>query len=164
MQLWSRYWNTLSFLPFCPNYDEDRNTLLNILKTIAQNILSHDDLQITQILLFGDTSFHNETFATFIFLFLPTKTCILELFDNFYELLLWLLATLNVRSFLMQFCMYLKYVLPLWDINITKTSTNFPLTIQNIYIFFVNDYCYKKRWRDRWSSDILTAVCHATLN
>lgn len=49
------------FFLSCPNYDEERNILLNNLRQIAPNILSHNDSQITQILLFGDTSLNNET-------------------------------------------------------------------------------------------------------
>ena len=49
------------YLLACPNYDVERSTLLNNLRQIAPNILNYNNSQITQVLLYGDTSFKNET-------------------------------------------------------------------------------------------------------
>ena len=49
------------YLLACPNYDVERNTLLNNSRQIAPNILNYNNSQITQVLLYGDTSFKNET-------------------------------------------------------------------------------------------------------
>ena len=48
------------YLLACPNYDVERSTLLTIAQ-IAPNILNYSKSQITQVLLYGDTSFKNET-------------------------------------------------------------------------------------------------------
>jgi len=65
------------YLLSCPNYDVERNALLNNIRQIAPNILNHNDSQITQILLFGDASFNSETntsiLNTTINYFLSTK-------------------------------------------------------------------------------------------
>ena len=49
------------YLLACPNYDVERSTLLNNLRQIAPNILNYNNSRITQVLLYGDTSFKNET-------------------------------------------------------------------------------------------------------
>ena len=48
------------FLLSCPNFDAERNTLLNNIRKIAPNILNMNTSQLTDILLFGDTSLKNE--------------------------------------------------------------------------------------------------------
>ena len=61
-------------------------------------------------------NFHNNflqllpaTITSFnIFLFLPKKMCILDLFYKFYGVLIWNLATLNVRNYLFQ--IFQKYI------------------------------------------------------
>ena len=49
------------YLLACPNYDVERSTLLNNLRQIAPNILNYNNSRITQVLLYCDTSFKNET-------------------------------------------------------------------------------------------------------
>ena len=48
------------YLLHCPNYNTERNALLNNIRQIVPNILNHSDSQITKILLFGDNSFKIE--------------------------------------------------------------------------------------------------------
>ena len=52
---------TTHFLLSCPNFDAERNTLLNNIKQIAPNILDQNTSQLTDILLFGDVTLRNET-------------------------------------------------------------------------------------------------------
>jgi len=74
------------FLLSCPNYDEERNSLLNNVRQIAPNILSLDDSQIAQILLFGDPSLNNETNTNILNItinyLLSTKRFDESLFEN----------------------------------------------------------------------------------
>ena len=65
------------FLLSCFNYSNERLTFLNIIRNIDSNILSKNDLKVTETLLYGDSSYDdtNNTFimnATMEFLF-PSK-------------------------------------------------------------------------------------------
>ena len=62
------------FLSHCSNYSNERLTFLNIIRNIDSNILSKNDLKVTETLLYGDSSYDdtNNTFimnATMEFLF-----------------------------------------------------------------------------------------------
>ena len=74
------------YLLSCPNYDVERNALLNNIRQIAPNILNYNDSQLTQILLFGDTSFNSETntsiLNTTIDYFLSTKRFSNPIFES----------------------------------------------------------------------------------
>ena len=47
------------FLLHCSNYSNERLTFLNIIRNIDSNILSKNDLKITETLLYGDSSYDN---------------------------------------------------------------------------------------------------------
>ena len=49
--------DTLNFLLSCPNYSDERLTLLSKIRNINPNILENTSSQITQLLLNGDTNF-----------------------------------------------------------------------------------------------------------
>ena len=62
------------FLLHCSNYSNERLTFLNIIRNIDSNILSKNDLKVTETLLYGDSSYDdtNNTLimnATMEFLF-----------------------------------------------------------------------------------------------
>ena len=51
---------TLShFLLHCSNYSNERLTFVNIIRNIDSNILSKNDLKVTETLLYGDSSYDN---------------------------------------------------------------------------------------------------------
>ena len=45
------------FLLHCSNYSNERLTFLNIIRNIDSNILSKNDLKVTETLLYGDSSY-----------------------------------------------------------------------------------------------------------
>ena len=45
------------FLLHCSNYSNERLTFLNIIRNIDRNILSKNDLKVTETLLYGDSSY-----------------------------------------------------------------------------------------------------------
>ena len=45
------------FLLYCSNYSNERLTLLNIIGNIDSNILTKNDLKVTETLLYGDRSY-----------------------------------------------------------------------------------------------------------
>ena len=47
------------FLLHCSNYSNERLTFLNIIRNIGSNILSKNDLKVTETLLCGDSSYDN---------------------------------------------------------------------------------------------------------
>ena len=47
------------FLLHCSNYSNERLTFLNIIRNIDSNILSKNDLKVTETLLYGDSSYDN---------------------------------------------------------------------------------------------------------
>ena len=62
------------FLLHCSNYSNERLSFLNTIRNIASNILSKNDLKVTETLLYGDSSYDdtNNTLimnATMEFLF-----------------------------------------------------------------------------------------------
>ena len=48
---------TLHFLLYCPNFMECRNTLLSKISEINSELITRNDLALTETLLFGDNSF-----------------------------------------------------------------------------------------------------------
>ena len=50
---------TIHYLLLCPNFSNERLTLFNKLQSIDENILSEDDSNISEVLLFGDNSFND---------------------------------------------------------------------------------------------------------
>ena len=49
------------FLLHCPNFSNERSTLLNIIGSIDRNILTRSDSQVTETLLYGDSNSNNIT-------------------------------------------------------------------------------------------------------
>ena len=49
------------FLLHCPHYSNERSTFLNTIRNISRNIFNKNDLQITETLLFRDSSLENKT-------------------------------------------------------------------------------------------------------
>ena len=49
------------FLIHCPNFSNERSTVLDIIGGIDRNILIRDDSQVTQTLLYGDSNLNNIT-------------------------------------------------------------------------------------------------------
>ena len=52
--------NTCHFLLHCPNFLTERNTLLNKIANIDNNILNQVDATITKTLLFDNSKYSNE--------------------------------------------------------------------------------------------------------
>ena len=66
------------FLLYCPHYSNERSNFLNTIRNISRNIFDKNDLQITETLLYGDSSLDDQTNtlilnATIDFLFVSKK-------------------------------------------------------------------------------------------
>ena len=66
------------FLLYCPHYSNERSTFLNTIRNINRNIFDKDYLEITEILLYSDSSLDDKsnTFilnATIDFLFVAKR-------------------------------------------------------------------------------------------
>ena len=66
------------FLLYCPHYSNERSNFLNTIRNISRNIFDKNDLQITETLLYGDSSLDDKTNtlilnATIDFLFVSKK-------------------------------------------------------------------------------------------
>ena len=49
------------FLLLCPNFSNERSTFLDIIGSINRNILTRDDSQVTETLLYVDSNLSNIT-------------------------------------------------------------------------------------------------------
>ena len=49
------------FLLHCPNFSNERSTFLDIIGSIDRNILTRDDSQVTETLLYSDSNLNNIT-------------------------------------------------------------------------------------------------------
>ena len=66
------------FLLHCPHYSHERSTFLNTIRNINRNIFEKNDLQITETLLYGDSSLDEKSNtlilnATIDFLFVTKR-------------------------------------------------------------------------------------------
>ena len=66
------------FLLHCPHYSNERSTFLNTIRNINRNIFDKNDLQITETLLYGDSSLDDKSNtlvlnATIDFLFVTKR-------------------------------------------------------------------------------------------
>ena len=49
------------FLPYCTHYSNERSTFLNTIRNINKHIFDNNDLQITETLLYGDSSLDDKS-------------------------------------------------------------------------------------------------------
>ena len=49
------------FLLLCPHYSNERSTVLNTIRNINRNIFDKSDLQITETVLYGDSSLEDKS-------------------------------------------------------------------------------------------------------
>ena len=54
------------FLLYCPNFSNERSTFLDIIGNIDRNILTRDDSQVSETLLYGDSDLNNNITNTLI--------------------------------------------------------------------------------------------------